>query len=143
MKESLSRNDKAALSDVRAKSALSFLEDAIYTHKGGKYRTAVNRSYYSVLHMAKALLILKGISPSTHEGTRTMLALHFIKDRILSKNLLEIFKELLDRRTDVDYGDFIRVDRKKSTDSIKKAKRFITMAEKVRERLIRELKESL
>lgn len=143
MKESLSKEDKIALSNLRAESSHSFLRDAEYNHKGGKYRTSVNRSYYSVLHMTRALLILKGISPSTHEGARTMLALHFIKDGLLPKDLLDLFKELFDRRTDVDYGDFVRIDRNKSADSLRKAKKFINAAEKVRKRLISELQSEL
>lgn len=143
MKESLSKEDKIALSNLRAESSYSFLQDAEYNHEGRKYRTSVNRSYYSVLHMARALLILKGISPSTHEGIRTMLALHFVKDGLLPKDLLEIVKELHDRRTDVDYGDFVRIDRNKSADSLRKAKEFIKAAEKARKRLISELQSEL
>ena len=141
MEEGLSREDKIALSDTRAEGARSFLEDAEYSHDGERYRTSVNRSYYAVLHMARSLLVLIGVSPTSHEGVRTMLALHFVKDGQLSKEALAIFKELLDRRTDVDYGDYIVVDKQRSHDSLMKAKKFIAIVEKLRKRLVKEMKD--
>ncbi|MBI4618745.1 MAG: nucleotidyltransferase domain-containing protein [Desulfobacterales bacterium] len=59
--------------DEETKSGLSF----------SPYKTAINRSYYSVLNAARAILILEGANPETHEGVVTMLSLRFIKIGIL------------------------------------------------------------
>jgi len=98
MEEALSKDDKIALSQVRSEGAISFLEDALYNHKGKKYMTSVNRSYYSVLHMAGALLILKRVSPDTYEGVRTMLALHFVKCEWLTDDIVDQYDSMRSRR---------------------------------------------
>ena len=44
------------------------LEAAGYLFKGGFYRDAVSRAYYSMYHSARALLGIKEIHPRTHSG---------------------------------------------------------------------------
>lgn len=56
--ERLSYEEKIALSDVRFKKSKEMLSDAINSFKIGMYKTSVNRSYYAVLHSARALLMI-------------------------------------------------------------------------------------
>jgi uncharacterized protein (UPF0332 family) len=98
--------DKKSLSDVRMARAYEFLDDARATFEEGRHKTSINRSYYAVLSAARAILILEGVNPETHDGAATMLGLRFIRPGILPVEIAKNFKVLLSRRTDVDYGDF-------------------------------------
>jgi uncharacterized protein (UPF0332 family) len=137
--EGLSVEEKIALSDVRFKKSKEMLSDANNSFKTGMYKTSVNRSYYAVLHSARALLILKGVDPVRHDGIKTMMSLHFVKAKILSQEVIKIFKNLLSLRTDVDYGDFETVNKNDAGNAVKQAKIFIKIVESVRKNLIKEL----
>jgi uncharacterized protein (UPF0332 family) len=54
-----------------------------------------------VAEMVRAILILEGANPETHEGAVTLLSLRFVKTRILPVDIVKKFKILLSRRTDV------------------------------------------
>lgn len=132
----LDMEGKKALSEIRMAKAKEFLEDARINLQEGRYRTSVNRSYYAAMNAVRALLILEGSNPETHEGIITMLSLKFIKPGLLSVDLVKKFKTLLARRTDVDYGDFDAIDAPDAEDSLKTAEEIIRMIEGERRRLI-------
>lgn len=139
----LSREDKISLSDIRFEKSREMLSDAEKNHKFGMYKTSVNRSYYSVLHASRSLLILKGIDPEHHKGALRMFSLHFIRDGLISEKMGRIFKNLLSVRTDVDYGDMETINDKDAEDALGQAKAFFTTAGKFREKLVLELKEGI
>jgi len=132
----LEAKDKKALSDIRIKKALEFLEDANANFRDLRYRTSVNRSYYAVLNAARALLILEGANPETHHGIITMLSLRFVKPELLSVKSIKDFKVLLSRRTDVDYGDFESIDASDAEDSLKVASEMIKELDRVRKKMM-------
>lgn len=132
----LEREDKKALSGIRMEKAREFLEDARANFKESRHRTAVNRSYYAALNAARALLILEGANPETHDGVVTMLSLRFVKPGLLSTKAIKDFKILLSRRTDVDYGDFEKTDAVDTEDSLKIAEAFIQEVDDVRKGMI-------
>jgi len=130
----LSPDDKKALSELRIKKAYEFLEDARANFKDGRLKTAINRTYYAVMNAARALLILEGSNPETHEGVVTLLSLKFVKP-----GLLKSYKLLLSRRTDVDYGDFETIDSKDVEDSLRLSEDIIEKIDTLRKRLEKEL----
>jgi len=132
----LTEEEKTALSNIRMEKAIEFFEDAFANFKENRYKTAVNRCYYSALSAIRSLLILQGANPESHEGVITLLSLKFIKPGILPVNIIKDFKNLLSKRTDVDYGDFASIDRKEAENSIKIAKEIINTVEKTRKKLI-------
>ncbi|MGB9716674.1 MAG: HEPN domain-containing protein [Thermodesulfovibrionales bacterium] len=134
----LSIEEKITLSDLRAEKSRDTLSDAINNFNAGMYKTSVNRSYYAVLHSARSLLILKGIDPARHEGVKTMLSLHFIRPNLLPKDVIEIFKELMVLRTDVDYGDLEFIGKDEAEKALAQAKRFIETIEPLRSNLIKD-----
>ncbi|MBI4698963.1 MAG: HEPN domain-containing protein [Nitrospirae bacterium] len=128
----LEAQDKKTLSDIRMSKAYKYLEDAGANYKDGRYNTSINRSYYAVLSAARAILILEGVNPETHEGTVTMLSLRFIKPGLLPVDVIKKFKILLSRRTDADYGDFEVIDNPDAADSIKLAEEIIRAIDNAR-----------
>jgi uncharacterized protein (UPF0332 family) len=130
--------DKTILSDVRMERAREFLSDAHANFKEQRYRTAVNRSYYASLSAIRAVLILEGLNPETHEGVLTMLSLRFIKTEIIPVHIIKIFKTLFSKKTDVDYGDFDTTSSADAEESLKSAEEIIEAIDIVRKKLIAE-----
>lgn len=129
--------DKKALSDIRMVKTYEFLKDADANYKEGRYRTSINRSYYAVLNAARAILILEGANPETHDGIVTMLSLRFVKASLLPGDIIKKFKILFSRRTDVDYGDFEAIDATDAEDSLKIAREMIELIDRVRKDMIK------
>ena len=50
------------------------------------YRTAANRLYYACYYAATALLINDGYETHTHNGVKTLLGLHYVKENRLEKS---------------------------------------------------------
>ncbi len=136
----LDPRDKRAISEVRMAKAVEFLSDAGAAHKEGRHRTAVNRAYYAALNAARAVLILEGASPETHEGTITILSLRFVKTGLLPVDIARKFKTLLSRRTDVDYGDFDTIDSREALESVRSAAGIVKTIDKVRKKMLADLK---
>ena len=134
----LDPKDKRHLSDIRMAKAREFLADARATYEEKRLRTSVNRSYYAAVTAIRAVLILEGSNPETHEGAVTLLSLKFIKTGILPIETIKKFKILLSRRTDVDYGDFDTIDEKDAEDSLKDAEEIVEIIDEKRARLIDE-----
>ena len=134
----LSSSDKKTLSSTRMEKAYEFLSDAEANLKESRSKTSVNRSYYSVLHAMRALLILEGVDTETHSGAITTFSLRFIKTGLLDKNIIKEIKTLSNRRIDVDYGDFENVDDDDAFDSLEKAKSIIEAIDTLRKKLITE-----
>lgn len=125
----LSIKEKINLSEIRMEKARNNLIDAEDTFKEGKYNLTVDRAYYAILTIARSLLILKGIDPANHDGVKTMLSMHFVKHNILPKSIIDNFRILLARRTDIDYGDFSEATVEEAEDSLKKAREFVLFVE--------------
>jgi uncharacterized protein (UPF0332 family) len=136
----LETKDKKSLSDARMDKAKEFLSDARATYNERRYRTSVNRAYYAALNAVRAILILEGANPETHEGAVTLFSIRFVKTGILPVDIIKKFKILLSRRTDVDYGDFDTIDAADAEDSLKSTEQIIETIDRVRIKLVSELK---
>jgi uncharacterized protein (UPF0332 family) len=135
----LNREDKIALSEARMAKAREFLSDAIANLESQRYRTSVNRAYYTALSAVRSVLIIEGASPETHDGVITILGLRFIKTALLSGEVSKKLKGLYSRRADVDYGDFDAITQSEAEDSVRDAEMIIDAVDEVRTRLIQEL----
>ena len=121
----LTPEDKVDLSSHRLTRAREFLNAAGSLIKSRHYESSVNRSYYAILTAAKALLVLRGIDPETHEGVKTMLSREFIKTEILPRAYGEVFRSVQARRLDSDYGDYVEISKDEAEDALDKAEDFI------------------
>ncbi len=135
----LSREEKKTLSEYRMTKARKALDDGRFNLEHERFSVAVNRLYYAVLNAARALLILKGVDPMTHSGIKTMLSMHFVREGLLDREMVEDFKTLLARRTDVDYGDFEDIDRHRAEDSLIRAERFLKKAMEIQRNLMNQM----
>jgi len=135
----LSIKDKIELSRYRIEKAKKILKDASNLFKTSSYESAINRSYYAVLNASRSLLILRGIDPETHEGIKAMLSKEFIRTGLLPKKFGETFRSIQSRRIDSDYGDYIEIGIDEASDSLKKAREFVSKAEELLNSIVKDL----
>ncbi|MEW6417064.1 MAG: HEPN domain-containing protein [Nitrospirota bacterium] len=136
----LSVEDKIELSLYRIEKAKKILQDASILFNTNSYESSVNRSYYAILTASRAMLILRGIDPETHEGVKTMLSKEFIRTGILPKEYGETFRSIQARRIDSDYGDYLEIGHNEASDSLKKAQDFVEKVEGAIRKFIGEIK---
>lgn len=132
----LEKTDKMNLSNIRMEKADDFIKDADENLKTGRYRTAINRSYYAILSASRSLLILEGFNPLSHEGIVTMLSLHFVKKEILPVSLIKSYKKLYALRTDADYGDFDLPTEEDAIDAVSTAKEITELINSARKTMM-------
>jgi uncharacterized protein (UPF0332 family) len=76
--------------------------DLLFEH--GQLHDAISRLYYSVYHTVRALLLTRSLQPRTHEGTLTLLSLHFVKPGIFEPADAHILTRLMKYRQEADYN---------------------------------------
>lgn len=132
----LSGEEKKTLSKYRIEKAERFLEDAKLLLKEDRWESSINRSYYAALHAAKAVLILFGIDPKTHEGAKTMVNQKLVMKGLVSKEYGKWFRSLLFEREDADYADYVNLDKSDADAAFQEAERFIEKMKELRETFI-------
>lgn len=63
----------------------------------------ISRSYYAILHSAKAALLSKGISADSHDAIKNLFGMHLVKSGEIEKEYALIFREEQDERLLADY----------------------------------------
>lgn len=77
----------------------------------GAYVSVCNRLYYAAFYMVSAVLILKGLTSRKHSGVKSLFNLHFIKTGLINKEFGDIFRNVQQIRTDLDYEFFYVIDK--------------------------------
>lgn len=134
-----SSEEKKSLSTYRLEKARKLLDDALLLLKEGRYESSINRSYYAAMTAAKAVLILFGIDPKTHEGVKTMVGKKLILDGYMPTEYGKWFRSLLFEREDADYADYAVVDKSDAEEAYKNASAFIDKSQEVAARIAQEL----
>lgn len=96
--------DKPTVSRMFIESARKRLHSAQVLIDAGEYRDSISRSYYAVLDAADAALIIKGITPHSHEGTLMLFGVHFVKKGLVQKDFGALFKRMRKARQQADYN---------------------------------------
>lgn len=119
------------LISLHLKSAHERLEIAELLLKQGYFADSVSRSYYAFLDAATALLIKKDLVPKSHEGTRKLIDLHYIKPGILPKEWGRWFRRAEKAREDADYSHEREFTQIETEEILLKAKEFVEIAERL------------
>lgn len=69
----------------------------------GCYRDAISRTYYAVVHAAKAALYVHDVNARSHTALRRLFGLHLIRTRQIEKEWALLLSEGLDERPAADY----------------------------------------
>jgi uncharacterized protein (UPF0332 family) len=106
----------------RAKEALKAAETLLAEEL---YADSLSRSYYCILHGARAVLLTKEIDPESHSGAIAMFGLHFIKEKILEEEYNRIFIEAREAREIGDYQVETHASQEDAKIRLSEAKKFI------------------
>lgn len=63
----------------RFNRARETFEEALILKNNEKWNAVINRLYYTCFYAVIALLLKNGIETNSHEGSRTMFGLYFVK----------------------------------------------------------------
>lgn len=87
--------------------------------------SAVSRFYYAVFYATEAVLYSKELQAKSHKGAIMLFNQHFIKTKVLEKELGVTLATLFAQRQATDYDIFIEIDPKEALEIGEKAKAFI------------------
>jgi uncharacterized protein (UPF0332 family) len=106
----------------RAQQALGSAE--LLTREG-YYADAVARTYYALMHAAKAALHVQDVSADTHSGVRRMFGLHLIKSGKIEPEWSTPLGETLDERLSADYDPEVSFSAQESRAACREARAFV------------------
>ena len=72
-------------------------------YDNGFYGDAINRVYYAMIYVAKALLAKKGSYPKTHKGTINLFGKEFVNSGEIRKETFKLLTKSQDNRNKADY----------------------------------------
>jgi uncharacterized protein (UPF0332 family) len=126
MQEKLSLKDRISISKYRQEIAQKRLKAAKFLLKGGFYNDAVSKAYFAIHVVSRAILILRDIRASTHDGVKIMLSKELIKEaKILPQDFAKKYSQLKALKEDADYEDFITYTKEDAEEAIDIADKFI------------------
>ena len=106
----------------KAEKFLGTAEQAMNT---GDCDSCVSRCYYAMFFMAEAVLLTKSVTASSHKGVISKFGEHFVKTKILDRNLGKALNDAYDKRLVGDYGVGFTVTEQQAKDLLKTAKDFV------------------
>ena len=117
--------EKKALSSVRLEHAEDCLAAAKSLLDSGNYKSAANRSYYTVFHSMRAVLAYDEIDMKKHSGIIAEFRRLYIKTGTFSNELYKIISVLFDVRTESDYDDFFIISKEDVAEQVRNAQFFL------------------
>ena len=109
---------RKCLAAAKALAGEGFLEDAL------------SRSYYAVLHAARALLLAEGVEATSHEGVKRMFGLAFVQSGKMDSRYGRILREEQDDRFLADYDVAFTPDPERVETRIHDAEAFLNEAKR-------------
>jgi hypothetical protein len=113
--------------EIRAlmQKARQALDDAELLLNHDRVEAAVNRIYYAAFDAAKAALLMKGETPSSHSGVKTRFSYHFVRTEALSREVGRTLAEAEAMRNKADYDAFATFEIPAATDMLTDTRRFV------------------
>lgn len=112
------------LSRYRYERAGEELENAKIMLDTGKYKIALNRSYYSIFHGMRAVNVLDEFDSSKHSGVIAHFNQYHVKVGDFSKEASKIIRTASEMREHADYEDFFIASRQDAEEQLQKARTF-------------------
>lgn len=112
------------LSRYRYERSSEELENAKAMLETGKYKLALNRSYYSIFHGMRAVNVLDEFDNSKHSGVIAHFNQYHVKTGDFSKEASKIIRTSSEMREHADYEDFFVASRQDAEEQVQKAQTF-------------------
>ena len=113
------------LIEVRLERSQEDIETAKELLNLGRYRAAVNRSYYAILGATAALLLTEKIERSKHSGIEAAYIQYFIKTGIFEKEDGRIFDYVRKKREESDYSAKTTIDKETAERVVSDANKYL------------------
>ena len=116
-------NRKDAIAEWRR--AVESMGAASSCQRDGYYADAVSRAYYAILHAAKAILQIHGVTAESHTGVRSMFGLHIVKAGLVEPEWGAEIGRSEDRRNVSDYDVSVGFDEQDAREACERAQAFL------------------
>lgn len=91
-------------SELDRASEVLLAADTLFNN--GLVKDAISRLYYFLFYNLRALLLMEGFEPKSHEGVLRLFGLHFVKPGVFEPEASHIFTRLMKYREEADYNPF-------------------------------------
>jgi uncharacterized protein (UPF0332 family) len=91
----------------RIDRSAELFQDAKLLAANKRWRSCVNRLYYSSFHLVSALLALDGITTKSHDGLKTKFLQSYVKTNLIDIEFGKLYARLLDWRQESDYSVYL------------------------------------
>lgn len=112
------------LSKYRYERSSEELENAKTMLESGKFKLALNRSYYSIFHGMRAVNVLDEFDSSKHSGVIVHFNQYHVKTGDFPKEASRIIRTSSEMREHADYEDFFTASRRDAEEQVQKAQTF-------------------
>ncbi len=112
------------LAKYRYERSSEELENAKAMLESGKFKLALNRSYYSIFHGMRAVNVLDEFDSSKHSGVIAHFNQYHVKTGDFSKEASKIIQTSSEMREHADYEDFFVASRQDAEEQVQKAQIF-------------------
>ena len=110
--------------EYHIKEAENKLGAAKSLFENGFYKDSASRSYYSMYHATRGLLLTKDSPPKTHEGVIAKFGLEFVKKDIIEKYYSKALAKGKDIREIADYDVIAEITEEEAESAIEDAEKF-------------------
>ena len=112
------------LSKYRYERSSEELENAKAMLESGKFKLALNRSYYSIFHGMRAVNVLDEFDSSKHSGVIAHFNQYHVKTGDFPKEASRIIRTSSEMREHADYEDFFVASRQDAEEQVQNAQTF-------------------
>ena len=108
-----------------SKGPMKCLMMLCFLQKKNRWKSCVNRLYYSCFQLIDALLYMENLQIKTHSGLKNSFFQYYIKTGIIDKEFGKLYDKLFDWRNEGDYAVFIEFEKEDVTPLIPQVKNFL------------------
>ena len=105
--------------------ATESLGAALVCRRAGYHRDAVSRTYYAVLHAAKAALQLHDVDAESHAAVRRLFGKHIVRTGLVEVEWGGVIGQIADRRMISDYDATRTFDEADAHEAYERAEAFM------------------
>ena len=125
MVERINKEEGSLLAKSEIERAVDELNASKLLQEKGFFFKSVASAYYAIYHASKALLLLKGVVPKTHEGVERMFSLYYIKTEEFDLKVGKVLGRLMKMRQEADYYPEVPFTSEEAVEAIQMAADFL------------------
>ena len=126
----MGEDNQKALIQYRIERAKETLEDArSLFRQNGSPASIVNRAYYAMFYAALAMISTVGAQTKTHNGVMALFDQHFIKTKLVPKEMGQFLRRVFEMRQTGDYEVEAELTKENVLEALDYAEKFIPFIE--------------